>query len=393
MSKTDNSAVTDAIDKGTSAQSETRSPQPNAPSLPTRLKGARRTILVGLDLGTNNSCLMAGAEKSTDFEISKEVPTVVGYVRDGIVNGILPGEADTLFGQQAIENRVHLDLNWPLSDGVVSNLNATKDYVKWLRSMIDPSGEAEIRAVIGIPASATDEAREITRRAVTGVFERVLLIPEPFLAALGFRDDNRLRQRDYVDPVMNSLVIDIGAGTSDLCLVQGYFPQRDDQISFAHAGDRIDQEIAAGLNEVYPDLKLSPLQIREIKEKHSYVGPSRRPIDVRVIVQGKGRTIEVADIVGDACNRLFDKVYAATCELIGRASSDSVLDLLKNILITGGGSRIRGIDTLLQTRLIDDGYESPRVRTLGDDHKRFVGVGAIKAARSARENQWQVLFQ
>lgn len=384
--------IIDAVDAALQHENAGNAPAEAPVASAVSSKRPKKIILAGLDLGTNNSCIIAGNSTTEDYEVTKLVPTMVGYVRDGIVNGIVPGEANVLFGEEAIENRLHLDLHQPVIDGVVSNLTATKDYVKWLRRMIDPSGDSEIRAVIGIPASASENAREITRKSVTGVFEKVLLIPEPFLAALGFRDDRRLRQRDYVDPVMNSLVIDIGAGTTDLCLVQGYFPRRDEQISFAHAGDRIDQEIKEGLAELYPDLKLTPIQVCEIKERNSYVGPSRRPIDERIIVQGKGRTIEVADIVGGACNRLFEEIFKATCELIGRAAGDSATQLLKNILITGGGSRIRGIDTLLQKRLIEEGYEAPRVRALGEDYKRFVGIGAIKAARSARENQWQVLF-
>ena len=93
-----------------------------------------------------------------------------------------------------------------------------------------------------------------------------------------------------------------------------------------------------------------------------------------------------------ACNTLIDKIYPALTTLIQRASSDSVVTLLQNIIITGGGSQIKGIDTVLQKRLVEDGYESPKVRLAGQDYKRYVAIGALKAARAARENQWQVLL-
>ena len=38
------------------------------------------------------------------------------------------------------------------------------------------------------------------------------------------------------------------------------------------------------------------------------------------------------------------------------------------------------------------GFESPRVKLAGSEYKRFVAVGALKAARSAREDQWQHLL-
>lgn len=351
-----------------------------------------KALLIGLDLGTNTSCILSGEPDNDDFQVSKILPTVVGYVKEGIVNGILPTDADMLFGDEALENKLHLNLVWPLKDGVITNIRAMHDFSMHLRSLVDPKGDAEIRGVIGIPANASAQGRDAIRKAFTGVFERVLLIPEPFLAALGFRDESRLGQENYVDPVTNSLFIDIGAGTTDLCLVQGYFPGPDDQISFAMAGDYIDEKIRSGLDRQYPDLKLSMIQIREIKETHSYVGPSRRPMDIKVIVGGRGRTIEVADIIGEPCNDLLEEIYDQLTILIERAPSDGVADLLQNILMTGGGSRIKAIDTVLQERMVSDGYESPRVRTVGEDYKRFVGIGALKAARSARENQWQVLF-
>ena len=197
---------------------------------------------------------------------------------------------------------------------------------------------------------------------------------------------------DGLDPVVNSLFIDIGGGTSDLCLVQGYFPTRDDQISIPFAGDAIDALIFDGLNRTYPNNGLSLITVREIKEAHAYVGPSRKPLEVKVVIGGKSRTLELGDAIGNACNALIDKIYPALTTLIASASSDSVVTLLQNIIVTGGGSQIRGIDTVLQKKLADEGYESPKVRLAGQDFQRYVAMGALKAARAARENQWQVLL-
>ena len=71
------------------------------------------------------------------------------------------------------------------------------------------------------------------------------------------------------------------------------------------------------------------------------MGPSRKPLDVKVIIGGKGRTLELGDAIGRAGNALIDKIYPALTTLIERASSDSVVTLLQNIIVTGGGSQIR----------------------------------------------------
>jgi rod shape-determining protein MreB len=317
------------------------------------------------------------------------VPTVVGYVKDGIVDGIIAGNASILYGEDALKNFLHVNLVAPLENGVVAHPEAAGDFFRHLRILVDPSGTAELRAVIGVPANAEEEARENIRGCAAGVFDRVLLIPEPFLAALGYRDDSRLNQPNYVDPVTNSLFVDIGGGTSDVCLIQGYFPSRDDQICIAFAGDAIDGLIQAEINRLYPGNGISRQTVREIKEAHSYVGAIRKPTDVKVIIGGKARMLELGETIGQACNTLLDRIYPALTTLITRASSDSVVQLLQNIVITGGGSQIRGIDTVLQKRLADDGYEAPKVRLAGQDYKRYVAMGAYKAARAARENQWQ----
>jgi len=275
---------------------------------------------------------------------------------------------------------------------VITHPEPARDFIRYARRVVDPTGTAEIRAVIGIPANADQNACDHIRQAVSGVFDRVLLIPEPFLSALGVRDDARVGQPGYVDPVTNSLFIDIGAGTTDLCLVQGYFPTAADQVSFAFAGDAIDQLMLAAINQLYPDCGMSALRIREIKEQHGYVGPSRKPIDVKVIFGGKGRSLELGDVIGQACNQLLDRMHEATKRLIARAANDSIEQLLQNIIITGGGSQLRGIDTELQKRLAAEGYENPKVRVAGPDYQRYVAIGALKAARAAREHQWQFVL-
>ena len=365
--------------------------RPNDPA-PVVRRIDRKRLLVGFDLGTNASCILAGSPEGKDATVSKVIPTVVGYAREGLVDGIIANNATTLIGEDALAHRLQLRVIAPLEDGIIAHPEQAKDFIQRVRAVIDPTGTAEIRAVIGVPANAGQPAREDIRNSAAGVFDRVLLIPEPFLAALGFRDESRLGQANYVDPVTNSLFVDIGGGTSDLCLIQGYFPTADDQISLPFAGDAVDKLIEDDLQRTYPNNGLSRATIRQIKEEHSYVGAIRKPIDVKVLIGGNSHTLELGETIGRACNRLVEKIYPALTTLIARASSDSVATLLQNIVVTGGGSRIRGFDTVLQEKLIADGFEAPKVRLAGQDYKRFVAVGALKAARSAREDQWQHLL-
>ena len=353
---------------------------------------ATKTTLVGLDLGTNRSCLIASDLDSKKVTSKHLIPTVVGYAKEGLLDGILPDDSPIHFGDSALKYRLHLQMKRPLAAGVIEDKSAARDFALHLRELIAQDEKAETRAVIGVPARADMPAREAVRDAVTGVFDKVILIPEPFLAALGFRDETQLANSDYVDPVVNSLFIDIGGGSTDLCVIQGYYPQADDQISIPFAGDAIDAIIAAEIEQVYPDNGLSMDRIRALKELHSYVGSAAKPITVDVNIGGKLRKIEVGEAIHTACNTLLEKIFTAVKTLIAKAEADSIPGLLQNIIITGGGSGITHLAEALEGKLLAEGYDAPRVNVAGDNYKEFVARGALKAARHARERQWQNLI-
>jgi rod shape-determining protein MreB len=360
---------------------------------PSEISAQKTTpLLVGFDWGTNKSCVSASLAGAKQNFIDLLIPTIVGYASEGIVENLLPGNARVLFGEEALKHRLHLRLVQPMIDGVIDDLSAARDFAKHIRTLIDPPAGTELRAIIGLPANAERAARENLRQAVAGVFDRVILVPEPFLAALGFRDEARLGESDYVDPVQNSLFVDIGGGTTDVCLVQGYYPTAENQISEAFAGDKVDALLNDAIRKTYPDCALSILKIREIKEQHSYVGRLEKPIIVNVVVGGKMRQLDLGEQVGSACTELLGQILESVKTLIARASSDSVTELLQNIILTGGGSRIRHLDTELQRLLTEEGYEQPRVRIVGENYKLFVAKGALKAARQAKETQWQQLI-
>jgi rod shape-determining protein MreB len=344
---------------------------------------------VGLDAGTNKTCVKAAFAGSADLIVSEVVPTLVGYTREGIVENLLPGNARVLFGDAAAKNRLYLRCVRPLVNGVIEDLSAAKDFLRYVRGLINVPEGMELRAVVGVPANADRSAREKLLAALRGLFDKVALIPEPFLAALGFRDESRLGQPGYLDPVRNSLFVDIGAGTTDVCLVQGYFPGPEDQVSSSFAGDRVDELLAAAIRKQYPNVELSMVKVRELKEQFSYVGSSEGPASASVIVGGKMRRRELTEIIGNVCSQLLQEVFELVKAAIARASTDSVGELLQNIIITGGGSQIANLGTELQRLLVEDGYEKPRVQTGGENYKEYVAKGALAAARQARDSQWE----
>jgi len=349
----------------------------------------KRKLFVGLDLGTLESCVITKLSKPGSGEHQGTwIPSIVGYPEDGILAGILPGNSRMLHGEEALANSLHLRLVNPLSDGVVSDGDAAKSFLAYIREKIDPERKREVYCVIGIPAVADTEAKSRLQEAAKGAFEGILFIPEPFLAALGMRDENRLQDPEYTDPVSNSLFVDIGAGTTDFCIVQGYFPKQEDLLSIPFAGNEVDVLLDKGIREAYPEVDIPLSMSRSFKESYSNVGESESGVRVKVPIDGKPRKIEIGKQIGEACNSLLSEIFESLKVVIGKASPQSVFELLQNIILTGGGSRIRNIDQELQRLLVDDGYEDPDVTISSRENMPFVAIGALKVAKAAREDQW-----
>ena len=166
--------------------------------LPPRLRQSPRVrltclrteiMLLGCDLGIEQ-VLRAGRARplARTSPSAKVVPTLVGYVKDGIVDGIIAGNARTLFGEARRWQHAARAAGRPAGRRRDCRPGGRAGFPPPRASLIDPKRvQAEIRAVVGIPAgpAARDD---IQAAAPTGIFQRVLLIPEPFLAALGYRD-------------------------------------------------------------------------------------------------------------------------------------------------------------------------------------------------------------
>jgi rod shape-determining protein MreB len=370
-------------------ENESSMNEPNLENGGNKSDEKKRKLHVGLDLGTLQSCFVTKLNKpGTDENTGTLVPTIVGYPEDGILAGILPGNSKMLHGDDAVSNELHLRLVNPLSDGVVSDIDATRSFLRHIRDKVDPEFKREVLCVIGIPAVADAEAKDNLKKAAKGAFDGILFIPEPFLAALGMRDEGRLQDPEYKDPVSNSLFVDIGAGTTDFCIVQGYFPKPEDLLSIPFAGNEVDVLLDKSIREEYPEVDVPLSMIRKFKESYSYVGESESGARVKIPVGGKPRKIEIGKQVGESCNELLQEIFESLKKVIAMASPQSVFSLLQNIILTGGGSRIRNIDQELQRLLSDDGYEDPEVTISSREVKPFVAIGAIKVAKAARDDQW-----
>ncbi|MBI4603336.1 MAG: rod shape-determining protein [Planctomycetes bacterium] len=352
---------------------------------------AESTVVhVGIDLGTNTSVIV-GSQDGQALDLKKDTEkSVVGYPKAGIFTGILHSESEVLFGEEGFSFRLHLDLKWPLHEGFVHDVDVCKVFTQHLRSLVDPDGSRRLWGVVGAPANASPQRQKDIRSTLVGVLERMLIVPEPFLAAMGLRDDPAFkRSSGETDPTKHSLIVDIGAGTTDLCLVRGYFPTAEDQISFPKAGNFVDDMLYQGISRRYPDLKLTRVSITQLKEKYSFVGGYPRDAKVKVYVDGRPQVLDFAEILQEACDSMTPFILKGVKELLSRCDSDSIVDVMQNIILTGGGSEIHGLCEKVQTQLRDEGYDCART-IRPSDYKRLVARGGLKVAENVRAEQWQV---
>jgi rod shape-determining protein MreB len=351
--------------------------------------GRAGVVKAGFDFGTNISVIKA-MEGDRELDIKPDIIfTVVGYPKPGILPGILPRGKTVLFGEDAMKFRVHLNLRWPLNKGCVNDAEAAKDFIAHLRSLIDPEGTKEIWAVVGCPANAPTDKLSDHRLAVARAFKKMLIVPEPFLTALGAREEARLEDPTYIDPIRNSLIVDIGAGTTDLCMVHGYYPGPDEQVSIARAGNDIDVLLYNAIRRKYPDCDLSSVSVTRVKEQNSFVGEPKGEVLVNLPVGGKPRQLELTDEIRGACESLIPDIVSNIAKLVTRCNPDAVEVMQGNILLTGGGSLIGNICEHLEQTLHAEGYTLAKVKRV-DDYKRLVAKGALKTAMSIRDNQWQI---
>ena len=130
-----------------------------------------------------------------------------------------------------------------------------KDLLEYVVGLAKAPRDATIYAVIGAPAEASVEGKATIIEAAAWCTDSVIVCSEPFSVAYGL---------DFLD---DTLVIDIGAGTTDLCRLHGTMPEPDDQRTHEVAGDSIDETLATLIKETYPDAQFSINMIRSFKEK------------------------------------------------------------------------------------------------------------------------------
>jgi len=333
----------------------------------------KNSLFVGIDLGTSSSAIVDSSRKKHWVE------SYIGWPKDFIAAKVL--RKSVLFGSEALKNRLSLDIYRPLEHGVLKEGSSkegesVKELIRHLISLIKPEKDVPIYAVVGVPAESFKVNKKAIISAVADHVTSVIVVSEPFAVAYA------------MDLLNNAMIIDIGAGTVDFCIMHGTLPTEDDQRTILTAGDYIDNQLFKLLTEKYPNSTFNLNMVRLFKEQNSFVGNAKGQVKVQIPVAGKLVEHEITDEIRRACETIIPPMVEVISEMIAKFDPEFQSLIRGNIVLAGGGSQIRGLGDALKTVLKDFG--PIQVKTVDDP--MFAGAaGAMKLAQEMPSQYWEKL--
>ncbi|HUP41727.1 MAG TPA: rod shape-determining protein [Thermoanaerobaculia bacterium] len=340
------------------------------------MSDGKQILHVGIDLGTSRSSIAASNDER------HVVQSYVGWPADMVARKVL--KKSVLVGDEAVENRPMLDLYRPLEEGLIKKGSSRDEAAvgELLRHLLRLAGAEKgngggaVRAVVGVPAKALRVNKQSLREAVGPLVDHLMIVSEPFAVAYG------------LDALLHSLIIDIGAGTADFCVMRGRMPTDEDQRTLTTAGDWIDEQLASLIREAYPDAAFTVHMVRDWKERFSFVGEPGQRVAVTAPVDGKPTELDITAPMRAACEALVAPVVETTLDLLSRVDPDYQDRVRNNVILSGGTALIRGLGARLQAELGQVG--GGRVKVVKDPV--YVGAdGGLAIALDASDDEWEKL--
>lgn len=237
--------------------------------------------------------------------------------------------------------------NRPMRDGVIADYRATERMLKYFiqkaagKSLLGPD------VIICIPSQATQvQKRAVLQAANAAGAHNTYLIEEPLAAAIGSGID--------IAGASGNLIVDIGGGTTDVALIAlgGIVISKSIRV----AGDEFDRAITEYIRRKF-NIIIGERTAEEIKIR---IGSSASE-GVEETVEVKGRSLidglpvhvyvssqDIAEALSPAMEKIVDAVHQVLSDTPPELASD-LYD--HGVLLTGGGSLIRGLDTRIQNRI------------------------------------------
>lgn len=301
---------------------------------------------IGIDLGTSKTVIFSSSK------VVLELPSMV-TVDNETWEPVYYGEKAKQTLGRTPDSLVCVS---PIEHGVISDYDIAEMMLK--EYMFEAFGSKIVRPRImaTLPAGLTElQHHSLANVVESGGGRNISVIEGPLAIAFGL-------ELDFSKP-HGTLIVDIGAGTTDIAVVSmGGISVCD---SFKVASGDFDMQIAKYIRKEY-NIEIGPLMAESIKKQIGTV--LQRPVEVAMVA--KGRNVftglpESFEITSSEVYEAIKETAYAICNAIRSVLSKTDPDLVSDIksdglYLTGGGSLMKGMSDFIsdfcgtKVHLLDD---------------------------------------
>ena len=292
---------------------------------------------IGIDLGTANILIYISGkgivlEEPTIVAVDNETEEIIAFGR----------EAQRMLGRTSNKVRVVC----PLSNGVISDYDLTEQMIIRFVKQVASSMLFMPRVVVCIPGEVTEVERRAVIDAVHAAGARkICLVEEPIAAAMGAGLD--------ISSPHGSMVVDIGAGTTDMAVISlgGMAVNRSIKI----AGNTFDDDIIKYVRKKY-NIIIGKRMAEEAKIAVSCVFPRQEEDKVPPFrIKGRNALTGLPQAVEVSSDEIMEAILPSAMAIVREVQAlleETPPELMGDIyedgmMLTGGGALIYGFDRLL----------------------------------------------
>ncbi len=293
---------------------------------------------IGIDLGTA-SILVYIRGKGV---VLKE-PSVVAFDRDTNKIKAIGEDARLMLGRTP-GNIVAVR---PLRQGVISDYTVTEKMLKYfIQKAVGKKTFRKPRISVCVPSGVTEvEQKAVEDAAYQAGAREVSIIEEPIAAAIGAGID--------ISKPCGNMIVDIGGGTTDIAVIS--LGGTVVSTSIKIAGDAFDEAIVRYMRKKHK-LLIGERTAEDLKIKigTAFNMPDNDSMSVRGrdLVTGLPKTVEVtSEETEEALRETTSQIVEAIHGVLEKTPPELAADIAdRGIVLTGGGSLLRGLEELIADR-------------------------------------------
>ncbi len=292
---------------------------------------------LGVDLGTSNTLIV-----QSDKGIVVDSPTVVAI--NNKTNQIIAvgHEAKDMVGKIP----PYIDTYLPLTRGIISDYEITEKLLRYLINRVHEQSTALIprpRVLVGVPLEATEVERKAVEDVVLAAGAReVIMVEDVMAAAVGARLP--------IEEPVGSMIVDIGGGKTEAAVISlgGIVEWR----MTPFAGIEMNKQVVAYTRDVF-NLLLGEANAEMVKIQLGSAVVLGEPLQVNVrgrdVITGLPKEVLMTDThVREAIDKTLKSIVDTVKNVLEVTPPELVADIHeRGIVLVGGGSLLRGIDTLI----------------------------------------------